>query len=64
MTEVELTLSPHLFGGNTPGLITHLGLYGRHLGATVWAVRAPRSRGGQTDARLNRQRLTHATHLR
>lgn len=39
MLEVELHLPAKLFGGNTPGLITHLGLYGRDLGNERWAVR-------------------------
>ena len=39
MTEVELTLPTSLFDGNLRGLISHLGLYGRHVGGERWAVR-------------------------
>jgi hypothetical protein len=37
---VEVTLPTGLFDGNTRGLISHLGLHGRHLGGERWSVRA------------------------
>lgn len=40
MTGVEVTLPRALFDGNTRGLISHLGLHGRHLGGERWSVRA------------------------